>query len=61
MSNNNSSGGGGMGLACVLGVVFIVLKLCDVIAWSWVWVLSPFWIGLTLLFLVLFILRLLLD
>lgn len=25
-------------------VVFIVLKLCNVIDWSWTWVLSPFWI-----------------
>jgi hypothetical protein len=24
--------------------VFIILKLTDVISWSWVWVLSPFWI-----------------
>ena len=34
-----SSGIGGM-----LLVAFIVLKLCDVIDWSWWWVLSPFWI-----------------
>lgn len=29
-----------------LGVLFIGLKLGDVITWSWWWVLSPFWIGL---------------
>jgi hypothetical protein len=29
----------------VLLIVFIVLKLCGVIAWSWWWVLSPIWIG----------------
>ena len=34
----------GMGLDIVLTIVFIVLKLCDVITWSWVWVLSPIWI-----------------
>lgn len=28
----------------ILGLIFITLKLCDVIAWSWWWVLSPFWI-----------------
>ena len=33
-----------MGLDIVLTIVFIVLKLCDVITWSWVWVLSPIWI-----------------
>jgi len=32
----------------ILGIVFIVLKLCGVINWSWLWVLSPFWIGLLL-------------
>ena len=29
----------------LLQVAFIVLKLCHVIAWSWWWVLSPFWIS----------------
>ncbi len=38
--NNNS----GIGLSGVLGVVFLVLKLTGVIHWSWLWVLSPFWI-----------------
>ena len=27
-------------------IVFIVLKLCGVIDWSWWWVLSPIWISL---------------
>lgn len=26
----------------ILGLVFLVLKLCGVIVWSWFWVLSPF-------------------
>jgi len=30
---------------CLLGLVFIVLKLCNVINWSWWWVTSPFWIS----------------
>ena len=29
-----------------LGLLFIGLKLGGVIAWSWLWVLSPFWLGL---------------
>lgn len=37
-----------IGLPGLLGLIFIVLKLCKVIDWSWVWVLSPFWIGLVL-------------
>jgi len=40
--NHNSSG---MTLSGVLLVVFIVLKLVGVINWSWIWVLSPLWIG----------------
>ncbi len=30
----------------LLLVAFIVLKLCHVIEWSWLWVLSPLWIPL---------------
>lgn len=30
-------------LSTILGVTFIVLKLCKVIDWSWWWVLCPFW------------------
>ena len=43
MSTSNSSGG--IGLAGLLGIIFIVLKLCEVITWSWWWVLCPFWLG----------------
>ena len=32
----------------LLGITFIVLKLTHVIAWSWVWVLAPFWLPLAL-------------
>ena len=40
----------GMDFTSVLTLIFIVLKLCKVITWSWWWVLSPIWIswGLTL-------------
>lgn len=34
----------GIGFCSLLTIVFIVLKLCKVISWSWVWVLSPLWI-----------------
>ena len=34
----------------ILGIVFIVLKLCKVVDWSWLWVLSPFWIPIALIF-----------
>jgi len=26
----------------LLGILFIILKLCGVIAWSWWWIISPF-------------------
>lgn len=29
----------------VLSLIFIVLKLLNLITWSWIWVLSPIWIG----------------
>ena len=32
----------------LLLIVFIVLKLCGTISWSWWWVLSPIWIGVGL-------------
>lgn len=35
----------GWGFATVLFVVFLVLKLTHVIAWSWLWVTSPLWIA----------------
>lgn len=41
---NNKSGCGSVGIAGTLTIVFIVLKLCGLIAWSWTWVLSPLWI-----------------
>ena len=31
-----------------LGVVFIVLRLCGVIDWPWVWVLAPIWVPICL-------------
>ena len=46
--DSKGTAGGGLGLSGVLLVVFIVLKLCKVITWSWVWVLSPLWISLIL-------------
>ena len=36
----------GIGFIGVLQIVFIVLKLCGVINWSWIWVLAPIWIDI---------------
>lgn len=35
----------GVGFCGLLTIAFIVLKLCKVITWSWVWVLAPLWIS----------------
>ena len=45
MKENSSDG---LGLSSVLLIVFIILKLCKVINWSWLWVLSPAWISIAL-------------
>ena len=44
MSSQVNVSGGGIGLGGVLFVVFLVLKLTGVIAWSWWWVTAPLWI-----------------
>lgn len=46
----------GIGFGGLLTIAFIVLKLCHVIDWSWLWVLSPLWIsaGLTICILLVF-------
>lgn len=39
--------GNGIGIGTILFVVFLVLKLTDVIGWSWWWVSAPIWIPAT--------------
>ncbi len=34
----------GVGFTGLLFLVFLVLKLCNVIDWSWWWVTAPLWI-----------------
>lgn len=41
----------------LLTVAFIVLKLCNVIEWSWLWVLAPLWIPIALALAVLLIIK----
>ena len=48
MGMNHNTSSGGIGFAGILTITFIVLKLTNVISWSWVWVLSPLWISLIL-------------
>lgn len=46
--SSSSSSSSGMGFGGLLTIVFIVLKLLGKITWSWLWVLSPLWIGFAL-------------
>lgn len=45
--NNNASSG--INAIEVLTIVFVVLKLTKVIDWSWWWVLSPIWVTIILI------------
>jgi hypothetical protein len=57
MAETTTSTGGGIGFTGLLTIVFIVLKLTNVINWSWLWVLSPLWISalLGISFLIMFL------
>lgn len=48
MRIENKNTNNGIGFVGLLTVLFIGLKLTGVIAWSWLWVLSPIWISLLL-------------
>lgn len=48
MAANNSNQGSSIVIG-LLGIAFVVLKLCGVINWSWWWVTLPFWGGLALI------------
>jgi len=45
---DSSYSSGGIGFPGLLTIVFITLKLTNVITWSWLWVLSPLWISFIL-------------
>jgi hypothetical protein len=49
MSENvSSSSSSGIGFCGLLTIVFIVMKLLGYITWSWIWILSPMWIGIVM-------------
>ena len=47
-----------IGFIGLLTLVFVVLKLTHYINWSWVWVLSPLWLGWLVVTAILFVLAL---
>lgn len=52
MENKSNNSTGGIGLPGLLQVAFIVLKLCKVINWSWLWVLAPTWVVLIIVIII---------
>jgi hypothetical protein len=42
-TNNTQAQSGGIGFFGLLAIVFITLKLTNVINWSWWWVTAPLW------------------
>jgi len=38
----------------ILFVVFLVLKLCNIIQWPWLWITAPLWIPLSLIMIAVF-------
>ena len=44
-NDHNSKNHKGIGLLIVIGIVFVILKLCGVVKWSWIWLLYPFVVG----------------
>lgn len=45
---NNSNTIKGIGFLEALQLVFLVLKLCNVINWRWIWVFTPLWVGMVI-------------
>ena len=56
MSTQNSPQSANVGFGGLLAIVFITLKLCHVIDWSWWWVLAPIWIGVAIIGVILLVL-----
>lgn len=53
--DNRKTGVAGISLSGLTFIVFLVLKLCGVIDWSWWWVTAPLWGPFALLIAGLFI------
>ena len=54
----NSSSSGGVGFFGLMFLIFMTLKLTEVIDWSWWWVTAPLWGGFALIFVIVVIIAL---
>jgi len=48
VADSTNGKGNGVGFLSLLCLLFIGLRLGDVITWSWWWVMAPIWIPLLL-------------
>lgn len=46
--SGKSQQSGGIGFCGLLAILFIGLKLTGYITWSWIWVLFPIWITISI-------------
>jgi hypothetical protein len=53
VSEKSSASSGGIGVLGLLGVAFVILKLCGVIDWPWWLVTLPFWGGFAVVIVIL--------
>lgn len=44
MGKKNPSPATGLSLPVVVFIVFLILKLTNLVTWSWWWITSPLWI-----------------
>ena len=49
---------GGIGFCGLLTITFVVLKIMGVISWHWFWVISPLWLPLLLVIVIVAIMSL---
>lgn len=55
---NEQATSSGLGFGAVLFIVFLILKLTNVIDWSWWWVTAPLWIPIGLAVMILIVIAL---
>ncbi len=58
--DSNKAASGGISFSGLLLIAFIVLRLTNVIKWSWLWVLSPLWVPI-ILFIIVFAVSVLIN
>lgn len=61
MKLNSKSSSGSIGFCGVLTIAFVVLKLLGKITWSWWWVLSPIWIDIAIVLLLIVVTAIISD